>query len=120
MVSAGAKGETLVEIQAGMNFPIQDDLNMGYSDTLPVLKSNENFTLEAANSVFVQKGFSLLSSYEDTLHQYFHATINPTDFQQADKAARFINDWVKDFTKDKIKEPIKASSLDALTRLVLV
>lgn len=120
MLSAGAQEATLAEIQTGMNFPDQDSLKLGYSDTFPALRTNENFTLESANTIFTQTGFPILQSYQDILHKYFHAGIQATDFSKAEAAARLINDWVKDITRDKIKDLIKSDSLGSLTRLVLV
>lgn len=31
-----------------------DELALGYKDAIPALRTNENFTLEAANSIFAQ------------------------------------------------------------------
>jgi len=120
MVSSGAKGETLSQLTQGMSFPTKDQIALGYRDVIPALRTNENFTLEVANSIFCQAGFDLLPAFKETLHQYFHASIQVTDFIETSNAARLINDWVEAATRDKIKDLITEDMLDALTRLVLV
>merc|ERR1719430_853037 len=108
MVAAGAGGETLEEVARG------------YRDAIPALRTNENFTLEAANSVFGQAGFAVLDSFRRTLHESFHAAFQETDFTDAKASARLINDWVEGVTREKIKNLIKPDMLTDLTRLVLV
>jgi len=120
MVTEGAGGDTLMQLTQGMSFPDKDKLELGYKDVIPALRTNENFTLEAANSIFCQAGFNLLPNYQETLHQMFHAGIQVTDFSDTTNAAHLINDWVKTVTRDKIKHLINKDMLNALTRLVLV
>jgi len=120
MVSAGARGNTLDQIMSGLSFPAPGTLQLGYKDTIPALRSTENFTLEAANTVFAMKDFSVLPEYQELLHNSFHASIQNVDFGDSELAARMINNWVGKMTMDKIKHLIKADMLNALTRLVLV
>merc|ERR1711963_891415 len=102
MVSAGAKDETLQQILTGMSLP-----------------ASENFTLEAANTVFSKDGFEILEEFKENLHRYFHAGVQPVDFSDTQHAARMINNWVQKMTADKIHNLIKADMLDpVLTRLV--
>jgi len=120
MVGAGSRGSTLAQISEGMNFKDQDQLLTGYSELLPALRSNENFTLETANSAFVMTNYQMLSEYQDTIRKHFHLSLQSTDFGDNQKSARLINDWVKDFTKEKIKDLFQPSSFNQNTRIVLV
>jgi len=122
MVSAGAKDETLQQILTGMSLPTSmESLKLGYQDAIPALRSSENFTLEAANTVFSKDGFEILEEFKENLHRYFHAGVQPVDFSDTQHAARMINNWVQKMTADKIQNLIKADMLDpVLTRLVLV
>jgi len=120
MVAAGAGGDTLTQVQQGMTFPSSEELALGYKDAIPALRTNKNFTLEAANSIFAQSGFAIRDVYKETLHQHFHATIQETDYSDGKTSARLINDWVEKITQSKIKDLIKPDMLNALTRLVLV
>jgi len=120
MVSAGAGGNTLQQIRSGLSFPSPSSLQLGYQDTIPALRSTDNFTLEAANTIFAMKDFSVLPQFQEMLHRSFHAGIQMVDFGDSHGAARMINSWVEKMTRDKIKHLIKADMLSDLTRLVLV
>merc|ERR1711970_1686451 len=120
MLSAGAQGSTLEQIRSGLSFPAQASLMLGYQDTIPALRSTQNFTLEAANTVFAMKDFSVLPEFQESLHRSFHASMQSLDFGDSQLAARMINNWVEKMTMDKIKHLISADMLNALTRLVLV
>merc|ERR1712013_845460 len=88
MVAAGAGGETLSQVQQGMSFPSSEELALGYKDAIPALRTNENFTLEAANSIFAQSGFAIMDAYRETLHQHFHAAIQETDYSDGKASAK--------------------------------
>jgi len=120
MLSEGARGETLDMMKKTMHLPEADSLRAGYKDSIPALRSNENFTLDTANTAFVMKDFKVLEEFQTSLHENYHAAMSTVDFADNEKAARTINDWVKSETRDKITELIPADSLDAMTRLVLV
>jgi len=120
MVSAGAGGNTLQQIKSGLSFPSPSSLQLGYQDTIPALRSTDNFTLEAANTIFAMKDFSVLPQFQEMLHRSFHAGMQMVDFGDSHGAARMINSWVEKMTRDKIKHLIKADMLSDLTRLVLV
>jgi len=120
MLSEGARGETLEMMKNTMHLPETENLRAGYRDSIPALRSNENFTLDTANTAFVMKDFKVLEEFQTSLHENYHAAMNTVDFAENEKAARTINDWVKSETRDKITDLIPADSLNAMTRLVLV
>merc|ERR1719244_1593645 len=120
MLSSGAKRSTLDQITTGMSFPNSETLQLGYSGIIPALRTNKNFTLEAANSLFVQSGHKLLPKYKNIINKHYDATIQSTDFNQPKSAARMINDWVSKKTRKKIKDLISSDMLDSATKLVLV
>merc|ERR1712106_574482 len=106
MVSAGAGGNTLQQIRSGLSFPSPYSLQLGYQDTIPALRSTDNFTLEAANTIFAMKDFSVLPQFQEMLHRSFHAGIQSVDFGDSHAAARMINSWMEKMTRDKIKHLI--------------
>jgi len=120
MLSEGARGKTLDMMRRTMHLPKAETLRAGYKDSIPALRTNENFTLDTANTAFVMKEFQVLEEFKTSLHENYHADMSSVDFADNEKAARTINDWVKSETRDKIKDLIPADSLSALTRLVLV
>merc|ERR1711953_233087 len=120
MLSEGARGETLEMMKNTMHLPETENLRAGYRDSIPALRSNENFTLDTANTAFVMKDFQVLEEFRTSLHENYHAAMSTVNFAENEKAARMINDWVKTETRDKITDLIPADSLNAMTRLVLV
>jgi len=120
MLSEGARGETLSMMKRTMHLPETETVRTGYRDSIPALRTNENFTLDTANTAFVMKDFQVLEEFKTALHENYHAGMSSVDFAENEKAARTINDWVKAQTRDKITDLIPADSLNAMTRLVLV
>jgi len=100
MLSEGARGETLDMMKKTMHLPEADSLRAGYKDSIPALRSNENFTLDTANTAFVMKDFKVLEEFQTSLHENYHAAMSTVDFADNEKAARTINDWVKSETRD--------------------
>merc|ERR1739844_600433 len=68
----------------------------------------QDFTLDTANKVFINKGFSLLNDFKEVMINSFHSNIQDIDFGNSKAAA------------DKIKNLIKPNMINADTRLVLV
>jgi serpin B len=121
MVYAGARGNTNVQMKSVLSYPEKDlVLQEGYEVMFKLFQSNENYTLEAANKLFVQKDFKLLQVYTALLEKHYSSVPETVDFLQSEKARGIINTWVEKQTKDKIKDLITKETLDDRTRLVLV
>lgn len=120
MVLAGAKGKTAEQIRTGLSLPADEHLLTGYQEALATLVSNENFTLDTANKLYVQDGFKLLDSFLETTLTNYHAESVSTNFADGEASRALINDFVEKQTNGKIKDLIKSGVLTALTRLVLV
>ena len=120
MLSEGARGETLTMMKKKMHLPEAETLRVGYRDIIPLLRTNERFTLDTVNIAFVMKELQVLEEFQTCLQENYHAHMSSLDFTENEKAARTINDWVKTQTRDKITDLIPTDSLNALTRLVLV
>ena len=121
MAYEGARGNTAIQMKKALFFPNSDEtLLNGYKEMLNMLKSNENFTLEAANRLFVHDQYYLLDSYTDVVKNNYEAEPHSLDFGKSEEARRFINTWVEGQTNRKIKNLIASGSLDSLTRVVLV
>jgi hypothetical protein len=43
-----------------MSFPSFKQMSLGYQAAIPALRTNENFTLEVASSIFGQVGFVIM------------------------------------------------------------
>jgi len=119
MLAEGASGPTLEQIQAGLSFPTAASRQAGYRETIPALRTNENFTLESASQVFVMENFQLLPEFVQNLHQNYHAGVQTVNFAESVAASKTINNWVADLTRDKIDNLVSEDMLNSMTRLVL-
>ncbi len=126
MVYAGARGETARQIKKGMAFPHKDRVFYGYRKILNNLKfKNKDITLEAANKLFVQSGYTPQADYLDLMRKYYQTGPEIVNFEKSSdasssEATELINQWVKEQTNNKISELLPPSGLAPWTRLVLV
>ena len=120
MATSGAGGDTKTEMMTGLRLPDTETAGSGWSQVIPALRSNENFTLESANAAFTMKDFDVLASYRESLHNIFHSDISPVNFGEPEEAAQTINSWVSDMTNKKIDKLIEKDMVNGNTRLVLV
>jgi serpin B len=78
------------------------------------------YELAVANSLWGQNGYKFLPDFLTIVRENYGGDLEQVDFAAQTEAARKkINAWVESKTKDKIKELIKAGTLDSMTRLVL-
>jgi len=120
MLKAGARGKTAEEIQAVMKFPDDALLNGGYKALLKSLQSNDDFSLEIANCIYVRDGFPIKDNFTKTVKRYFQSKVKQLDFSQNVESAKEINDWVEEKTQNKIWNLIHPNDLTRFTRLVLI
>lgn len=79
--------------------------------------------LNIANGVWVQKDYSVLPSYRNTLQQSYGAKfcgVNFTKERDCRKAIKSINGWVASKTQGKVSELVSKNDITADCRMVLV
>jgi serpin B len=128
MVLAGARGHTADEIRSVLGVQADHVLtDRGYNASVGALLSdlaksgnaggNELLT---ADGLWVQKGFDLEPAFEKTMETDYRALVSPVDFIMDAEAVRSrINRWTEERTKGRIKNLLRAGSLNGQTRLVL-
>lgn len=85
---------------------------------------NENITqngslkLDQGMALFMAPQFEVQNMFEDQIKEFFSADIKSVNFGDTKGAIRFINEYVKHRTHDKVTEMI--SSLDSATKLMLI
>jgi serpin B len=80
----------------------------------------EPFVLSVANRVFLQTGFDLRASFMDLLKSEHPAAFESLDFSRDPAGAvEYINAWVEEQTRKRIRNLIPDGSLDRRTRIVL-
>jgi serpin B len=124
MTLAGAEDETAAQMRDV--FHIGDDAaahHAGYSDLRTAVFTkgvNCDATLNMANRLFGQVGYSWFEGFLDVTADDYGAPLEELDFEaDPDDARVYINDWVADQTEDRILDLLPVGSIDASTRLVL-
>lgn len=129
MLSAGARGETLEEVEAGLHLLPQEQLHLVQNALELALRDrdvapsdeHDGVTLAQANQLFSALDFHAEDAFLDVLAQRYDAGLRLLDFQGAPEASReAINAWVADVTREKIEDLLPEGIIDPATRLVLV
>lgn len=82
--------------------------------------SVEPSPLLIANRFYVMQGFQIKKTFKDDLNKFFDFDIENVNFADSDASALFINQFVEQKTKSKIKNIIARDSIDDDTRLIAV
>lgn len=78
-------------------------------------------TLTVANRLFGQTGYDFRSPFLEMVKDTYGAPFQPMDFiRNSAGAAKEINGWVEEKTRQRIRDLIPSGALDRETRLVLV
>jgi serpin B len=139
MTYAGAEGETQRQMAKVLHYPPGDSkvLNAfsGLQDALSKLTKqtakiaaqskksggpSEPITLTMANRLFGQRGYHFRPTYFEVLKDAFNAPLEVLDFvKDPNGAAKQINGWVAEQTRERIRDLIPPNALNEDTRLVL-
>lgn len=122
LASVGSKGQTFDEIKRGLHLTgdqsaIADQFSTSQTE---LTKNAGNVQLDVANRLYVKNGYSLNANFEEIAAKKFNSGIESVNFLENVKTAGVINQWVEQKTHDKIKDLIKADTLDGDTRVILV
>lgn len=143
MVYLGTKGDTEVQMSEVLNFKKStekkacslsqtklQDLGAVHIQNIPVAfeelfskvnHPSNNYILKSANRLYSEKSFNIVQQYSQLIKKHFHAEIQSVDFAHtAEDVRKKINTWVEEQTECKIKDLLPQSSVDSLTKLVLV
>ncbi len=122
MLTLGAKGETEKQLAETLAFPDKGILLGREFQKLreSLVSSDERFTVTDANSLWLNAGFDVLSSYAQSLKEFFGGEARSIEFAKNKEAAATINKWISEHTRNLIKDLVSPDALSADTRLVLV
>ncbi|XP_049626701.1 serpin A3-8-like [Suncus etruscus] len=123
LLALGARGNTQTETLQGLKFNLtqisEAEIQQGFQLLLSRLsRPGTDLQLNISTAVFVDQQFHLLKSFREEAQTLYTADALPTDFQDPLTAEKFINDYVEQKTKGKIKELVK--DLESGTKIVLV
>ena len=121
MLNAGARGETALEIEKAMHFPLRgSQLTSAWSSVFADAgKKGAGIDLVTANALWAAKGVKFREEYLKAARSQFGARLETLDFAQAEAARARINAWVSETTRRKIQELVPAGSVNGSTRIVL-
>ena len=130
MTTAGARGNTLTDLQSTMRFSLDQsklhpafdslDLTLASRGESAKGKDGQPFKLAVANSLWGQLGFEIETPFLDTLAQDYGAGMHVVDFQKdTDGAIDLINGWVSSNTNGKIPKLVDSSVVTPDSVLVL-
>ncbi len=124
MTYVGARGGTKEEMAKVLHLPSDVEVVgkgfLGMEKRLMEIAQKGLVELINANSLWVQRDYSLLDSFLGITKRYFQAEVHLVDFRGNTEGARQeINRWVEVKTKNRIRDLIGRGHLDSLTRLVL-
>ena len=130
MTSAGARGDTLAQMEEAIHFPFsQEQLHPAFHALMSALENRqylpndrgEGFTLNLVNSIWAQKGYAFLADFLDVLEGSYDTGVQFADFAADPDAVRdAINMWVEEATHDRIVDLIPQGAITKETLLALV
>ncbi|XP_031211938.1 protein Z-dependent protease inhibitor isoform X2 [Mastomys coucha] len=119
----GAKGETKVQVENGLNLQA---LSQAGPLILPALfkrvketfSSNQELSLTQGSFAFIHKDFDIKETYFNLSKKYFDTEYVPTNFQNSSQARGLINHYIVKETEGKI--PKLFDEINPETKLILV
>jgi serpin B len=120
MTSAGARGDTLKEIDQVFHFP-EGGPHRGFRDLDKILIGpSKPYELNIANRLWLKKGRDFRPEFVKTLADHYGAGAERLDFAGSPEPSRLtINRWISDRTKTKIPELISKGMINEMTEAVL-
>lgn len=121
MLLNGCDGVTYDQLKSTLKYPENmtvSEVNEAYKSLVKqLLNVDSKVALSLANAVFYRNGFSVKSSYLNTMNTDFGAKIQGLDFSLPSSPAT-INKWASDNTKGKITKVIERIDPDAVMFLM--
>ncbi len=120
MTSAGARGETLTEINTVFHFPSEGP-HLGFRRLDGALEgTGQPAELSIANRIWLRNGAAFRPEFLKVLEENYGAGADLLDFGQAPEPSRLtINRWVSDRTNAKIPDLLPEGTIDSFTQAVL-
>ncbi|KAK9533648.1 hypothetical protein VZT92_008753 [Zoarces viviparus] len=82
------------------------------------ITQNGSLKLDQGMAIFTGQQFVVEKVFEDQIKTFFEADIRSVDFADTEGSIRFINEYIKNKTQDKVTDMM--STLDPLTQLMLI
>lgn len=122
VLEQGAEGTTLQELINGLHIDSNKSVVANqFQEYYEELQKNAgDTTFNVANRIYTQQNYKLNPTFQAVATQQFGSGVQPLNFANSQASANTINSFDEQQTNGKITNLISASSLNALTRLVIV
>eukprot|EP00062_Callorhinchus_milii_P002048 gi/632937991/ref/XP_007901848.1/ PREDICTED: leukocyte elastase inhibitor-like [Callorhinchus milii] len=122
MVYLGAGGDTAAQMGKVLHFDTADDVHTRFKTLMSdINKPGTSYLLKLANSLYRDKGYTILQEFLSSTTEFYQAALSAVDFaNQPDVARKNINSWVETKTEGKISNLLSPGTITDLTKLVLV
>ncbi|KAJ2947179.1 hypothetical protein O0L34_g16538 [Tuta absoluta] len=84
------------------------------------LRSVKGVALRIASRIYIGKDYTIDEHFQEISRKLFGSDVKKVDFEEGDKTAKEINNWVEVQTNNKIKDLISADDLDISITSILV
>lgn len=122
LLSQASNGATFEELRNGLR--LSGDRNAAANEYLQkysqLRKGAGNATLSVANQIYVQKGHQIKKEFKAVAIDKFASNVETVNFANKEDTAEIINRFVANKTNNRIKDLIKAESIDADARVILI
>ena len=118
MTANGADGETLAQMEAVLGMPV-DQLNSYLHSTVNLLPSDEGYSFDIANSIWIKDDEGKFVVNEDFLQivkDYYLASVYKAPFD--DQTLKDINSWVAQETEGQIQNILDKIDENAIMYLI--
>ncbi|MGB1276386.1 MAG: serpin family protein, partial [Nannocystaceae bacterium] len=122
MTYAGSAGETAKQMREALVLPeASESLHRGWASVVSAWNvPSEHYTLATVNRLFGEQSYTFEQPFLDQVRSHYAAPLEPRDFRNKPQVERaYINQWVENQTRERIKDLIPPPGINSDTRLVL-
>ncbi|XP_052738625.1 antichymotrypsin-2-like [Bicyclus anynana] len=117
LASVGASHD---ELLAAIGMPSDDTAKAVFSYANKELNVTKGITLKTASKIYVRKNYTLNDDFVAVAKDVFDSEVTNIDFNDKEKTAAEINNWVSNKTNNRIKDIVNPQSIDGDTKAILV
>lgn len=111
MLAAGAKGDTLTELEALLG-PVDEAFHIEQERAIAAMSDTHGVELAVANGLWVQEGFTVEEPFTALLTRSYAASPSALPFESDPSAAAgVINDWASEHTDGRIPKLFEADAV---------
>lgn len=120
MVYEGAKEKTAEEIKKVFYFPEISKLRAGYKQIYEdINKANKDYELNTGNAIWPDNDFAIKPAYISTIKNNYGGQATVLDYSNPIESANAIDSYIRQQTKDKIKDLVTPDAINSATKLIL-